>query len=545
MRVPWRDLVQTALTISLLAAASALHAETWPLELKRFESHDPSRGYSSQMDYIYRATSPQHFYMQFRPDPKKKGRINGLEQHEAAFKKIVKKEPKYHSKRPFKGVAKLGTQEFAFALDVAPAPDKPKEPLQTKGDTKPKAKSEDAKSKEESKEKQPPKKEAIDVPMYDRLYFDVNHNGDLTDDKVLEGKIQKYPQPEGRMFARIGFPRLDVTIDADGTSMASSIHFSGDVNSSPDWGHVGIRINAGAYREGEITLEGKKRKVVLIDFNSNGRFDDEMHVATIHHSADDQGQLYPQAGDMLLIDPKESKIGYDSPYDVTSSDYRYNVSKLVCIDGRYYDLKITPAGDRLTLNASKVATGNVTNPNNGFRALIHGKAGVLKIGGDKDVPIPVPVGEWTLLSYVITVHESPKPAEPAKKDAEKKPNKEESALKLLQETAKAFMSSSAPLLHPARPLWSMVSARATVNSKPIAVVEGKTVELPFGPPYRPVVMAEDYGNPNQQQLEMSLIGSAGEICSNLMTYRGRPPKPEFTITDPKGKVVEQGSFEYG
>jgi hypothetical protein len=26
---------------------------------------------------------------------------------------------------------------------------------------------------------------------------------------------------------------------------------------------------------------------------------------------------------------------------------------------------------------------------------------------------------------------------------------------------------------------------------------------------------------------------------------GRPPKPEFTITDPDGKAVESGSFEYG
>ena len=44
---------------------------------------------------------------------------------------------------------------------------------------------------------------------------------------------------------------------------------------------------------------------------------------------------------------------------------------------------------------------------------------------------------------------------------------------------------------------------------------------------------------------MSLVGSAGEVCTNMMVDGGRPAKPEFTITDPKGKVVQQGSFEYG
>ena len=49
----------------------------------------------------------------------------------------------------------------------------------------------------------------------------------------------------------------------------------------------------------------------------------------------------------------------------------------------------------------------------------------------------------------------------------------------------------------------------------------------------------------QLSLDMSLVGSTGEICTNMMVNGGRPSKPEFTITDPKGKVVQQGSFEYG
>ncbi len=107
---------------------------------------------------------------------------------------------------------------------------------------------------------------------------------------------------------------------------------------------------------------------------------------------------------------------------------------------------------------------------------------------------------------------------------------------------------------PSRPRYSLVSAQGTTAYKAVMVRGGKTVELPFGPPYKPLVTGcpslgstKKFG-PNvtkQMALQMSLIGSAGEVCTNLVVDGGRPPKPDFTITDPKGHVVEQDSFEYG
>ena len=80
--------------------------------------------------------------------------------------------------------------------------------------------------------------------------------------------------------------------------------------------------------------------------------------------------------------------------------------------------------------------------------------------------------------------------------------------------------------------------------------------MPFGPPYKPVVTAfPGYsaaqivnGKPTgvpALEMSLSIVGSTGEVCTNLLVNGGRPPKPEFTITDPKGKVVQQGTFEYG
>jgi len=44
---------------------------------------------------------------------------------------------------------------------------------------------------------------------------------------------------------------------------------------------------------------------------------------------------------------------------------------------------------------------------------------------------------------------------------------------------------------------------------------------------------------------MALIGSGGERCSGIYVNGSRPPAPEFTITDPDGKKVQTGKFEYG
>jgi hypothetical protein len=92
----------------------------------------------------------------------------------------------------------------------------------------------------------------------------------------------------------------------------------------------------------------------------------------------------------------------------------------------------------------------------------------------------------------------------------------------------------------------MVSARAKRDYPPVAVRAGETVELRFGAPYKPQVSASGSFQPGGAlPLGLSLVGVGGEVCSSLTVDGGRPPKPTFTITDPDGKVVQQGNFEYG
>jgi hypothetical protein len=569
-----RFLVGAVAALVIFATAAAAMAQTCTLTLKRRETKS-ARGYADSTDYMLWSVRPQYFSVQINAQGKVKSRpvISGDKSQEEAFKRIVKKEPKYQSKYPFRGVVKLGSQEFAFALDrvaSTPAPEAKKpesKPISAKGTPSPEAAGEAILSLGKLfglySDEQPAAKPAIPVKdfSYNRLYFDSNHNGDLTDDKVVERSADASPAAEMapviQSYLNFEFPRVDVTIDVEGTKLDYSFSLEGYAYAMANSCQVSVSVSSAVRREGDITLAGKRHHLVLLDYNSNGRFDDQSKISENIHLA--TGQLYPEQGDVLLVDPKLGNAAFDSPYDPTSSDYRYDVAKLIPIDGRWYELKISPAGDKLTLTPSTVPLGNVTNHNEAFRAIIYGDQGFLKIRGTKDKPIPVPEGKWKLLSYTITHAAQPQPAKAAEKKAEKMPvDKAAKAKKrpLLEVLAKQLVEtvtgseSETPAATPSPvAAGSLVSATATEKYKAVTVRKGKTVELPFGPPYTPTVTAMSYGNPKDEPqqlfLEMSLVGVGGEGCTNMMVKGTRPGKPSFTITDPKGKVVEQGDFEYG
>ena len=75
----------------------------------------------------------------------------------------------------------------------------------------------------------------------------------------------------------------------------------------------------------------------------------------------------------------------------------------------------------------------------------------------------------------------------------------------------------------------------------------KTVELPFGPPYQPIVSKPSTPTRRIARFDSACRSSAvaGEACSNLTVNGRRPDKPKFTITTKDGKEVESGAFEYG
>ena len=61
----------------------------------------------------------------------------------------------------------------------------------------------------------------------------------------------------------------------------------------------------------------------------------------------------------------------------------------------------------------------------------------------------------------------------------------------------------------AGPRYSMVEAQATADYKAIKVGKGETVELPFGPPYKPVVTVPPYWTGQGQGFPGNVAGGLG------------------------------------
>lgn len=527
MHIVIRGVIGVFVAVGVLAVSTPLCAETCTLQLKRLESLSTSRVSARQRDYAFRYVSPQHFFYQTGM----MGLVRSAGAGKADFSDVVKKEPaKYNAKQPFRGVAKLGDQNFGFVLDSAPVEKSPAK--KTEKATK-KTAEKATKEKEATKAISGTRTMAMSpLTHYSRLRFDLNHNGDLTDDKVIKAE-QKDSRLLSSNYASYSFPRVDVTIEAGGAKMDYAFTFSVYSYSQPGHQYASASLQAAAYREGEITLQGKKKRVVVVDFNSNGRFDDESAVNDRVMTSD--GQLYATSGDMIYVDPKVEENISRYGYDATRNDEQHYVSKLVNIDDRFYDIKLSPGGDTLTLKPSSVAVGYVTNPNKGFRAVIYGKEGLIKICCGESGRVPVPAGEWKLLSYTID-RTGMKP---------EKPKAAEDSGSLLNVLTKAVVKGPPPSSRSSRPRDTFVSARGTKTCPAVSVGEGKTAVLGFGPPYEPVVKASGRSSGGQVSLSMSLVGSAGEVCTDLTVNGQRLKDPEFTISTPDGKKVESGLFKYG
>ncbi len=462
----------------------AAGAETCELKLKRMDEA-PSIG-GGTLQYLLMSGSEQSFWTDLsaeRPDM------------EAEFREVVKKQPaRYECKQPFRCVARLGDGRYGMVFDSTD--------LAKKG--------------------------------FDRLYLDRNGNGDLTDDKVAKAGAGGGMGMSWQGSTPTSFPTITMTIKAGGKEYDYRFDVSAMLYGSSDHRYVQASIRTRVFREGEITLEGKKRAVYAVDRNSNGRFDDLYTVNRETTSSD--GRVWPTDGDLLITDPGRA-TGELNWYDPTVNESMTYVAKIVRLNDKFYDLSISPTGDKLTLEPSKAGVGYVVNPSVSFTAMVYGDGGVVRISGTKGKPIALPEGQWRLLSYTIDL---PSTSQPATKPAEKVKLKSGLFSRLVRSAVGSDGSGSD------RPKPTVVSANGTRDCKPVTVKKGETVEMPFGPPYKPSVRVEEWvRSKDRRELSMMLVGSAGEVCSNLSIKGERPEAPTFAVVAPDGEIVERGKFEYG
>lgn len=410
------------------------------IEMKLLRVEPPkrkSRGRSASLSaYILQLTRPQ------RCTQKDKGGGPA----EAEFRQVIKTEPKYVFQAPFRGVVKLAGRSYGFALDAV----------------------------------------AAKAVGYDRLYFDANGNGDLTDDPKISATNAAQTGPT---LSQSQFPSVNVTLDAGGEKVEHAFTLGVACSLAGGKFQATASLYSAVAREGYVTQGKKRTKVLLVDSNSNGRFDDVVSVKS-------NGSL--AEGDLLLINPNPKK---GSSGGGMGTDQKL-VAKTICIGRSFYRMSVTPDGGKLRLEPMQLELGSVVCSGQAYRAVLTSDDyGVIVIGGAKGQEVTLAKGTWKVVGYTL--------------DATMPGGKR-----------------------------TAVEAPYGNNRPTVTVEKGETAELPFGGAFRAVVTS-GRAKDNKIALRLEIIGPSGEKCRSILVGGGRPPKPRFIIKDKNDKIVHQGEFEYG
>lgn len=274
---------------------------------------------------------------------------------------------------------------------------------------------------------------------------------------------------------------------------------------------VRLQIPPVIYREGDVILAGERRRLVLVDLNGNGRFNDTSRVGEVKAGSD--RAINRRRGDVFILDP-DPGMHQMTLFDDLAEPKVYPMTELVSVNGSIYSFSASPAGDRVTFEPLADPVGFVANPHECFSALVQGERGIIKIRGGGSRRSALPAGEWRLVSYVI----APGP----EGDAGRGTN---------------FFSQR---------YGTFLKASATGKSPWISVKEGKTAYLPFGPPLKlSVRRVGSLLRKRTAKLELQITGVGGEKVTDLLVRGRKPRDPALIIKKPDGEVVTRGRFHFG
>ena len=367
--------------------------------------------------------------------------------------------------------------------------------------------------------------------FYDRIYFDVNANSDLTDDKVIEAL--KDDIGEGPRFY-LYFPRMDIPTLVDGVSLP--YYFFIDVNyngyeergTSSWWGTITgffkrkpkqekpldlerlrFRIYNQCMYTAELEQEGTTYKICLADYNGNGRFDD-LGKKVVVEERDSEEPVWVR-GDAFYLAPKDEKMDY--------RELQF-LGQYLHLKNTLYTVNISQAEKHLTLTPVTEGVAKIELPVPVYRIVLMNDDGwVMSCMPEKTVLV-LP-GTYQLLNYVLFRDE------------------------------------------PTGARWQLCASASGVSPL-VTVAAGESASYVIGEPFRPFVTVPEWSrtrlaSSKSVDLVMYVMGAGKELIQDLdcIKDRGnssvplswkeeqRPREPTFKILKPDGEVVNQGAFEYG
>lgn len=334
---------------------------------------------------------------------------------------------------------------------------------------------------------------------YDRLYVDANADGDLSDEQPIQGMFVSGDLRGTCLF-------LDVALSVDYGGGKATWHCDAYAHlvraSDIDAERTVLAIRPRGRYEGELALNGKKRKIALVDADCTGRFNDPPQLPK--EGSEKKGQ--PSGGDRVLVD-----LNGDGRFD--ASREAFACTKYLTLDGGRFLLTVAPNGQTLTLSEATVATGSLARHGGGTFSLtlLSPEHGEVKLSS-KGEPAKLPAGKYTIRQCSVEI--------------------------------KSLTGGT----------WE-ATAEGASDGKVIEIAKDKVTTAKFGPPLRlgATVSVMPDGKLSAVKpgdtlvMEPKITGQAGEVyeLSALSDDGGIPEPPSVTIRNAKGEVVTQADFQYG
>ncbi len=327
---------------------------------------------------------------------------------------------------------------------------------------------------------------AIDLSSREKLSFDTNHDGRLSDEqcfvpKSVELRSNVKRQRYGPVSLRCGPNDADESV----VFYALSLLFS-----QPSI----LSLYPAFYRIGKLRIDGRIHKVVVVDSDYDGRFDSRISLP-----ASVQRRL-PQS-DVFAID-----INRDGKFEASlykSCNEVMPLSKMVRLGESYYEVNVVPDGSRLTLTKTEPVLGRLAidppEATTYFRLWSDAADQFLSVSaGAWDLP----VGTYQAINPVLYLPD------------------------------------------PNRGKWAFRAIDAGKLSL-FVIRPNETMRFRIGPPF---TVTADVRRSGDGTLSISpvIIGCAGERYQADFERNGRrAPERTFKIVDEKGTVLIADKFQYG
>lgn len=346
--------------------------------------------------------------------------------------------------------------------------------------------------------------------LYDRLYFDANGNGDLTDDKPADTVSL------GRgTSTRAEFPPQETVLEPGARRYVFSVSLYAypdeDRETSPAFPKLMISgyLRALCAYSGSFKLDGKTYHVLLGDARVNGVFSDTLSVSSTTR-ADERVSL---DGDVLYL----TETNHPSHYDgMTLADHVFvgGILYRAEVNPEHTSMRLTPVEEplipvALAAEADLLLIREVNKKRTVF-ARAPGSA------------IQLPSGRYSVVAYQLN--------------------------------RKAADGS----------VWRL-SASAAKGAAEAEVEPEKPAKLVFGEPYSVKVHIPPWSLQQAEaqedaslRLNFQILGVDGEMVGDLSCVSGRskdipmaardvrrPKEPAYTIAREDGEMVDRGVFEYG